>query len=73
MRANAIRAVLNLVLRLYTCVYTLVYTAVYHGHAAAAVTVLLFKHKLFISGYCPVLVLTTVLRRPRHDDIKKEV
>ena len=55
------------------CVHTLVYTAVYHGHAAAAVTVLLFKHKLFISGYCPVLVLTTVLGRPRHDDIKKEL
>ena len=36
-------------------------------------TVPLYKSKLFISRSCPLLVLETVLRRPRRVDVKKGV
>ena len=36
-------------------------------------TVPLWESKLFISRSCPILVLTTVLGRPRRADVKKDV
>ena len=45
-----------------------------HTHTAGwACTVLLQKSKLFISRSCPILVLTTVLGRPRRADVKNGV
>jgi hypothetical protein len=36
-------------------------------------TVPLYIRKLFISGSCPILVLTTVIGHPRHVDAKNDV
>ena len=36
-------------------------------------TVPLLKNKLFISISCPILVLTTVMGRPRRADVEKDV
>ena len=36
-------------------------------------TVLLLNRKLFINKSCPMLVLTTVLGRPRRTDVKTDV
>jgi hypothetical protein len=66
--------VLNLVTQIvHLCVHTCVHSCIPWSCRSSCYCVIV-KHKLFISGYCPVLVLTTVLGRPRHDDIfKKEV
>jgi hypothetical protein len=47
---------------------------VYTGIGTGIITVPLNNSKLFISGsYCPILVLTTVLGRPHHADVKNGV
>jgi hypothetical protein len=53
---------------MYRCTHSCVHTAV-----SQCITVPLCKSKLFIGGSCPILVLTTVLGRPRHADAKNDV
>jgi hypothetical protein len=54
----------------------ILFSTKFSRHAAvhtSMYTVPLYKSKLFISRSCPILVLRTVLGRPRRADIKKNV